>query len=270
MAFIDKVPILVVFLAVLVVAFAAVEVGYRLASWRPWGEKDDKYPIETAASRTLLGLLAFLLAFSFGGTAGRYKDQRGLVEIDNNAIGNAYRSTDFLPEGVRTEGRDLIREYMIVRHDAIVSRDREKMKQALVWSRDIQEELWDIGVAARLAPDGSVSSTFVGAVSELIDSHNARVQKGLLTRTPLMIWLMLGLLLLLGGTMLGYFAGLHGRRSGLSTTLVIFAFSAVLIMVVDLDRPFRSLFGSGSDPMAEELLESMQADVDAGDDGQHE
>jgi len=45
-----------------------------------------------------LGLLAFLLAFTFGFAASRFEDRRQVVLDESNAIGTTYLRTATLPE----------------------------------------------------------------------------------------------------------------------------------------------------------------------------
>jgi len=60
---------------------------------------------------------------------------------------------------------------------------------------------------------------------------------GLYSRVPqtILILLLAGSALSLG--MVGYSAGLNGRRSVLSAVVMVVALGAVLVMVIDLDRP---------------------------------
>ena len=66
-----------------------------------------------------LALLAFILAFTFG-LAGSWFDVRRRLVIDEaNAIGTTYLRAGMLPEPHRSDVRDLLREYVDVRLEAI-------------------------------------------------------------------------------------------------------------------------------------------------------
>jgi hypothetical protein len=86
-----------------------------------------------------LGLLAFLLAFTFGLAATRF-DSRRQVQLDEiNAIGTAYLRAGLLPEG-RDEIRGLIRQYV----DAnLGARGQEKLEQSMRRSQELHNLLWD-------------------------------------------------------------------------------------------------------------------------------
>jgi hypothetical protein len=75
------------------------------------------------------------------------------------------------------------------------------------------------------------------ARSDLVTVSESRIVTGLYTRVPeTVLWLLLaGSALSLA--MVGYSAGLSGRRSPLSAVVMIVALGAVLTIVIDLDRP---------------------------------
>ena len=94
----DVLPLWGVFLAVLVLVLAAIEGGYRLGNYRhrqSGGEKEA--PVGAMVGATL-GLLAFMLAFTFGMAAERFDTRKQLVLDEANAIGTTYLRTAMLPE----------------------------------------------------------------------------------------------------------------------------------------------------------------------------
>jgi hypothetical protein len=68
------------------------------------------------------------------------------------------------------------------------------------------------------------------------------VAAGLVHRIPEVIWITLFFIGILGTTVIGYRAGLSGTRGLPATLALILAFSAVMILIMDLDRPGQSLF----------------------------
>ena len=63
-----------------------------------------------------------------------------------------------------------------------------------------------------------------------------------MNRIPAIIWLILLLTAFLSMLVMGYQAGLTGRRSPVATYSLAIAFSAVIILITDLDRPRMSMF----------------------------
>ncbi len=80
-------------------------------------------------------------------------------------------------------------------------------------------------------------SSFGDSVTDLITLHERRIVAGMYSRVPqtVLMLLLAGSALSLG--MVGYSAGLAGRRSVLSAVVMVVALGAVLILVIDLDRP---------------------------------
>lgn len=257
----DSWPLLLVFVAIVFTAILAAELGFLVGARIRSENGLDKYPIENAASGIVLGLLAFILAFSFGGVANRYSETRQIALDDTDAIGDVYRMADFLPDESAGKVRSLLREYHETRLNGIKSRDRVQLRSAIIRAEEIHHELWAIAVEARKADNNSILNQFVSMVQTLMDTHTLRVHKGLDTRLPSAIWWTTGGLLTLSSLLLGLSSGLHGKRSRMASAIVVLCFSAVIIMIVDLDRPFRTLFAKSEDPTARALLERMEEDA---------
>jgi len=255
----DKIPLLGIFAMLIVGSIIAVEAGYSFGGWYARDRGLDKYPNESSTRTSVLGLLAFVLAFAFGGSAGRYGDIRDLAREDTAAIEQVFQMCDFLDESDGGKMRGLLREYHAVRLHAIASQDTEKLAEALDRSQELHDEVWEMTVRLRKETEGSLLNPFVSAVRNMMDTHTKRVTKATITRLPGIIWWTLGGLLLLSTLMLGFTAGLHGQRSRLASAILCVSFSAVMLMIIDLDRPLRSLFRHQGDPLGEQLLEQMES-----------
>ena len=62
-----------------------------------------------------LGLLAFMLAFTFGMAASRFEERRQAVLSETNAINTTYLRAALLPDPMSGDTRNLLREYVDVR-----------------------------------------------------------------------------------------------------------------------------------------------------------
>src|SRR6187399_3784210 len=60
---------------------------------------------------TLLGLVGLLLAFGLTMAVGRYDARRALVVQEANDIGTTYLRAQLLPEPIRTQSMDALRDY---------------------------------------------------------------------------------------------------------------------------------------------------------------
>src|SRR3989304_3822769 len=99
---ISKLPLWAVFVLTLAICIAAVEAGAAFAriALRQKKEKEPEAPLGSLVG-AVLGLLAFILAFTFGMTASRFDARRQLVLQEANAIGTTYLRAGLLPQ---TEG----------------------------------------------------------------------------------------------------------------------------------------------------------------------
>jgi hypothetical protein len=102
--------------------------------------------------------------------------------------------------------------------------------------------LWSqVVVLGERDPRSIVAGLFIQSLNEVIDLHAKRVTAGLRSRIPGIIWVALYLVAILAMVAVGYHEGLTSpRRSGVVLVLTL-AFSAVLLLVVDLDRPQEGL-----------------------------
>lgn len=232
----DATPLWLVFVATVAVILLAVELGFRAGVHRARRSEDERQaPIDAMVGSTL-GLLAFVLAFTFGMATTRYDARKQLVLDDVIAIRTADLRAQLLPEPYRGEIRDLLREYVDVRVRGVLVPG--ELPRALVRSVELQDQLWSR--AAALGQDAS-ATPFVGALTpaliQMIDLHSKRVTAGLYNRIPGTIWIALYCLTGLSMAITGYRAGISGRRSMIATLTVVLAFSAVIVLIADLDRP---------------------------------
>ena len=86
-ALIDALPLWGLFIAILGVVLLSVECGYRLGKFRfSRREQEKEAPVGTMVGATL-GLLAFILAFTFGWASSRFDNRRQLLLDEANASG---------------------------------------------------------------------------------------------------------------------------------------------------------------------------------------
>jgi len=116
----DALPLWALFIFILGVVLLSVEGGYRLGKYRRSRREEEKEaPLGTMVGATL-GLLAFILAFTFGLAAARFDSRRQVLLDDANAIGTTYLRAGMLPEGGE-QIRGLLRDYVGARLEAVRS-----------------------------------------------------------------------------------------------------------------------------------------------------
>lgn len=230
----DFVPVWLLFVAACVLTGLALEGGYRLGRARHARGSGEKEAPIGAMVGSILALFAFMLAFTFGMAASRFEARRQAVLDEANSIGTTYLRTQLLPEKQRKESERLLREYVDVRVSAL--RDG-KVEYAITRSEELHVLLWAEAVRASEAQPGPMTSLYIQSLNQTIDLHSSRIQVGLRSRIPMSIWGGLTALALLSMASVGYQAGLSATRRSPAMLGLILAFSGVLFLIVDLDRP---------------------------------
>ena len=236
-------------------ALLSVELGYRFARNRQLHEQDEKESPVGGMVGATLGLLAFMLAFTFGLAGSRFEDRRQIVLSEANAIGTTYLRTAMLPEPMRTEARNLLREYVDIRLEGV--QHPGKLEEVIARSEELQNRLWSQAVAATEKDRSPITGLFVQSLNEVIDLHASRVMAGLRSRVPAAIWIVLYLLAFLSMMILGYHAGLANSRRSIGVIALILGFSLVLVLIADLDRPGQGMLRVSQQAMID-LRRSMR------------
>jgi hypothetical protein len=229
----DVLPLWALLALVLLLVLLAVECGYRLGKRAGGGQEEKDTPLGEMVAATL-GLLAFLLAFTFGLAASRYDTRRQLLLDEANAIGTTYLRAAMLPER-RDDIRSLLKQYVDIRLDAARTHDLPSVLQR---SDAVQQQLWSHAVAiAQRSPSSIVTGLFVQSLNELIDLHAKRLTASVRNRIPLAIWISVYGVTILSFVVLGYHAGMVRTRRSPAVLPVAVTFAVVIWLIADLDRP---------------------------------
>jgi len=246
---INKLPLWAVFVLTLAICIAAVEAGAALAriTLRQKKEKEPEAPLGSLVG-AVLGLLAFILAFTFGMTASRFDARRQLVLQEANALGTTYLRAGLLPQTQGLEIRRLLREYADVR----LNTTSGNVQEALNKSEDIHGRLWAQAKAlVQTDMDSEIRSLFIAGLNEVIDLHQSRKTVGLQYRIPGTVWMAVYLLSVLSMLTVGYQVGMSGTRRLRGTPVLAAAFSLVILMIADIDRPGEGLMRVSQQPIAD-------------------
>jgi hypothetical protein len=146
---IDALPMWAVFAGTIVVVMVAIEAGYLLGQAMHRRSDEEKESPVSAIAGAILGLAAFMLAFTFGIVSERYDAKRALVREDAVALRTAWQRSDFLPEPDRAEAKTLLRQYVDLRvqYAEEGTLDPEHVQRFLSETQRIQDQLWTMAVA---------------------------------------------------------------------------------------------------------------------------
>ena len=248
------------FVTTVVVILLALEAGFRLGSTIHRKSEDEKESPVSAIAGSVLGLLAFILAFTFAIVSDRYDARKELVREEANAIRTAFLRSEFLPESDRGEAAKLFRRYLDERLAATVSLDLEQVNAAVVESARIQKSLWDMAVAnARKDMNSDVAALYIESLNEVINVNAMRVAVALQARVPLGIWVVLYALVVLGMGAVGYQTGIAGSRRTWAISVLAVSFSLVIALIAALDQPH-----SGYVTVSQQPLNDLRAAMGAG------
>ena len=251
----DFLPIWTLLPITLVVGLLSVELGCRIAAYRRKHAKDKtEAPVAPVVGSTL-GLLAFLLAFTFGMAALRFEERRQSVLAEANAISTAYLRASVLSEPVATDSHNLLREYVKVR---LAGSQAGNTAQLVSKSEDIHKRLWAGALAAAKKDPPPLASLFMQSSNEVINLHARRLNAAFYSRVPGEIWVGLYLLLVLAMSVTGYHEGISGTRRSLAVFVLVLAFSAAFVLITDLDRPGQGFLEVNQQAMID-LKNSMAA-----------
>lgn len=209
---VPRIPLWAVFFGAFFIVILSIYLGYLIGAnnRKRYGEKEEG-PIGPVVGATL-GLLAFMLAFTFGITASRFDTRKELLLDEVNAIGTAFLRTDFLVEPYRTEIRGLFRDYVDIRTAWLKA--PERLPELITESQEIQDKLWARAVeAVAKTPNQEITSSFIESLNEVINFHTKRVTVALMYRIPTVIWYALIFVTVLSMGGVGYQFGITGGRS---------------------------------------------------------
>jgi len=251
----DNIPIGAFFGTSVIVVLSACEIGYRLGLFSNSRRKEaEKESPVAAISASILGLSAFMLAFTFGIVTDRYDQRKALVREEANAIGTAFLRSDFLPEADRRNSAGLFRKYLELRLSVTSSLNTVAVQRALAETDDIQSRLWDMAVNnARKDMHSDMAALYIESLNNVIDIHALRVAVGLQTRVPSGIWLGLFALVFMGMMGIGYQVAISGSRRSWAIGILAIAFSLVIVLIASLDRPQSKFIPVSQQPLIDVL-----------------
>jgi hypothetical protein len=128
----------------------------------------------------------------------------------------------------------------------------------IIRSEEIQDELWSIVEDnVRRGNDSDIMATYVESINQLIDVHTLRLA-GVNLRLPRVVGILVYAAMLLSFLLVGVANSADGERDFAAMLLFTFAFVAVFMIIIDLDRPQQGLINVSQDALSD-LLESMTA-----------
>lgn len=235
----DSIPLWILLAGTILLTSGALEAGYRAGKRRNALAPEEKDGSLGSTVGAILGLLAFMLAFTFGMAATRFDARRQAVLEEANAIKTAYLRAQLLPAPQRDATIRLLQDYVSLRLASVQS--HTVAVQGVARSEQLHELLWAEAMSAAQANPSPITSLFLQSLKDLYDWHARRVMAGLRSRIPVGIWAGLLLLAVFGMASVGYLSGRSTSRRSPTLLVLLFSFASVLFLIADLDRGHEGL-----------------------------
>jgi hypothetical protein len=171
----------------------------------------------------------------------RYETRRQMVLEEANAIGSTANFALMLPPSAQKSILPLLREYTSVRVTLGAHYDLRKMKEDIAKSLDLQGRLWQQAVAVAAAePQSLPAYLFVSSLNEMNNIHERRLT-ALRNHVPVVVVLMLIGTAMVAMGFTRYNVGVTGVRRRLANLIMSVMIAALIVLIIDLDRPYRGL-----------------------------
>ncbi len=277
--FFDLIPIWALLVGTVLVMILFIEYGFRLGKNAQANSKKAQTSQVRAIMGAGLGLLAFMLAFTFATAQTHFEARVQSLAEEARIARNAFMQADLLTEPRRSQAKLLLKDYVKLRSDGrkfTGPNVKEKLAELLRESEKIQAQLWLVAAqnhqqTGKKKSDSKENDLFMVSILALTDIHYTRVHSAIMNRIPFTIWMTLYLMAALSMIIMGYQAGLTDRRSPVATITLAVAFSAVIILITDLDRPVMSFFDINKQllvDLSEFMEEELRLEYYPGDQGQ--
>ena len=245
-------------LGMLALLLAACEIGYRRGLANV-GAPDSLRPLMSGTGAAILGLLGLLLGFSLSMAIDRWNTRRNVIVEESNAIGTLYLRAGLLEEPLPGQLRESLRAYNDARIALGGSRSRpDKLRAARHESEALHAVIWSVVESAnRPTTANATLASLINSANEVIDLHELRLASIENHLPPALLLLLVAL----GALSVGFLAwgfGAASHRGRVPVVLLAFLISALLLLIMDVNRPQRGMIAVGVASL-ERAAESISA-----------
>lgn len=233
------------------------ELGRRIGRARPRQGTDDPAKGAGAAEAAVFGLMGLLIAFTFSGAAERFEARRHLITQEANTIGTAWLRLDLLPEAKQGPLRQALRHYTELRSTAYRHGSQNPLQQQeQATTTALQNQIWQQALAASQHPQAAPQAAMLllPALNEMFDITTTRAMASQ-NHPPLVVYLLLGFLVLVGALLIGFDTAANIQRSWLHIVVFSAIMALAVFVIVDLEYPRQGLIRVDS---ADQVLSSLR------------
>jgi hypothetical protein len=245
-------------LVMVALLLAACEIGYRLGLANA-GAPESLRTLMSGTGAATLGLLGLLLGFALSMAIARWDTRRDVIIDESNAIGTLSLRAGLLEDPLRGQLREALRTYGDARIALGGSRDRpDALRTARRESETLHAAIWSVVESAnRPTATNAALASLISSANELIDLHELRLAS-VENHLPPALFLLLLALAALSVAFLAWSFGAASHRGRAPMVLLALLIGAVLLLIMDVNRPQRGMIDVGVAPL-ERAAESISA-----------
>jgi hypothetical protein len=229
------IPIYFLFLATAIFIFLFFEVGYQISKYYQSHHENKVDTSQLPMVAGLLGMLAFLLAFVFNMAVTRYDQRTQSVTTESNIIHIAYLNADLVAEPYRTDVKRLLHEYVDVN---LASLQKNQKNIVSAKTLELHKLLQTQAKSAFKQNPNRTTMSLIQSIHQIITIHESRVIIGERPKIPISIWFTLYVIAAIAMLTLGSQVGYIKTRRLIQVIPTVLAFSILIALVAELDRPF--------------------------------
>ncbi len=241
-----QVPAWVIAIVVFILIFMANWIGFnyrkKLSEKKPEDIPENLGTLEGS----LMGLLALMLAFSFGMGATKFEARRSLAIHEANAIGAAILRLDMYPDSVKKEFISDFDKYIDTRMAYYEANFLDEPRNAALHETEvIFTQMWK--KATMLSRDPANLASTQQMIPKLTEMIDLVIERNALraARIPFLVLAMLLLLTLVSAFLSGYSHKARKRNLMMITAFAIMTTFTIYI-VLEFDRPQRGFINIDS------------------------
>jgi hypothetical protein len=237
---------LIPFFCVLVPILLGQQYGFYL---KTKAVKVSDAPVGSVVGASL-GLLAFMLAFTFQIADNRYNERKSLLLDEVTTIRTTYLRAGLIPEPYKSNTRKLLIEYTDLRAAIVDELTPQKIEHLKNRSQAILDSLWSYSEALGAQDRSSEAySLFMGSVNDLNEIYNHRVTYTFEYKIPSTILFILGIITLFSMFLLGYQFGISGKKNNVVAVIISIIFASLMWLILALDSPEKGFIRLNQKPI---------------------
>jgi len=244
------------------VLLAACEIGYRLGLSRA-GAPDSLRTLMNGIGGAMLGILGLLLGFALSMAIARWDTRGDVISDEANAIGTLSLRAGLLEKPLREELREALLSYTDAR--LVLGRVRDDPDALRMAQRDSERShvvIWSVVESAnRQSTSNATLASLINSANAVIDLHELRLSS-LENHLPSALFYLLLSLSAGAVAFLAWSFGAASHRGRTPMILLAIFIGAVLLLIMDVNRPQRGIIKVGVVPL--ERVEKIVTSIESG------